>query len=1064
MAVEQSQLGTATVLFTDVVGSTEGRRRLGDAKAEKLREMVESTQIEVIKRHQGRVVKGTGDGVMAVFTSAGAALASAAEIVVCNRAATRREGGPIQLRVGLSAGDVSQVGGDVFGTPVVEAARLCAAAADDEILVSDVVRTLAGSWEGFPLIDRGDIELKGLGSVRCWALDWSETPIPAPAGVGILVDEEFPFVGRVRELKVLHDIWMEVTAGACVAVFLVGQAGVGKTRLLVETAREIRAAGGLVLSGRCEEGMTAPLLPFQGAVDMYLRNQDAATVKADAGPYLDEVGRHFPAFAAHAGVSVGTPDPDAETERWRLLAGLNRIVREAASRQATALLIDDVQWADPATRILLERMLHQADGGAVGLFVTCRDGAGEPGNEGATWLGSLERLPQVQVLEVGGLDADDLRLLVDRSQANVDAEALWEQTAGHPFFVSELVRYARDHSESSAAVPRSIQALLESRVGRLGDATVDLLTTGAVAGAEFDLGLIAEITGLGERDAVHAVEEAAAARFLIEVPNRFDRYQFTHRLMVDVITANTSRSRRTRIHRDLAAALEQRGGPSAEVAHHLLAATPLVGKADAIGATRSAAKEAVTKGSPDQAVSLLEGALAIADDPVVRAELALEIGNALNFAGRAAAGVPWFEGAAAGAIEQDQFDLLTEAALGCWAGNPWYANFDPRAPQLLQAALERCPADDRLSRARLQAGLAAFSIFTAPLGERDRVTAEAVALARDEPNPATLAATLVTRHIAINCPLALEEVDRIEQELAEMSAHTNTGLPQLLDVPVAAGYSTGVSCPQYWRADGEAYRAVVAALEPDDPRTPDWIATVGFQLEAAVAIVEGRLPLAKTAADRAAEIGGWGDSSLGTHMWQRLVIDWLEGDIAASRQRVAALHERFGGQPTRCTLAWTEAAGGNESAARELLHRVRLDRLPRLPELFLGSIALATCAMAVWHLGDPAWAEAAITAFEPVSDLMSGVPWTPLPAGQFFVGLMHTILGDAAAADATFTAAAAIHQRLQAPAFTALTQAAHGGALAESDPARSVDLLSRARATAETLGLGGVLDMASSRR
>ncbi len=489
-----------------------------------------------------------------------------------------------------------------------------------------------------------------------------------------------------------------------------------------------------------------------------------------------------------------------------------------------------------------------------------------------------------------------------------------------------------------------------------------------------------------------------------------------------------------------------------------------MGKAEAIGATRSAAKEAVTKGSPDQAVSLLESALPLVDDPVVRVELELEIGNALNFAGQAAAGVPWFEGAAAGAIEQDQFDLLAKAALGCWAGNPWYANFDSRAPQLLQAALDRCPADDQLTRARLQAGLAAFSIFSAPLRVRDRVTAEAVALARDGTDIATLAATLVSRHIAINCPLALDEVDRIEQELAEMSARSDTGLPQLLDVPVAAGYFTGASCPQYWRADGEAYRAAVEALKPDDPRTPDWIATVGFQLEAAVAIVEGHLPLAKTAADRAAEIGGWGDSSLGTYMWQRQVIDWLEGDIAASRQRVAALYERFGGQPTRCTLAWTEAAGGNESAARELLDRVRLDRLARLPELFLGTIALATCAMAVWHLGDPAWAEAVITAFEPVSDLMCGVPWTPLPAGRFFVGLMHTILGDAAAADATFTAAAAVHEQLRAPAFTALTEAAHGRALADSDPARSNDLLSRARATAETLGLGGVLDIASNGR
>ena len=1065
--MDPRKLGTVTVLFTDVVGSTEGRRHLGDSRAEQLREIVDSAQVEAIERHEGRVVKGTGDGIMAVFMSAGGALAAAAEIVARTRAATNRGATPIELRVGLSAGDVSQVGEDVFGTPVVEAARLCAAASGDEILLSDVVRTLAGSWSEFPLIERGDVELSGLGSVQHWSLDWTDASIPTPAGIGILVDEEFPFVGRVEELRMLQEMWTGVTRGKRGAALVVGEAGVGKTRLIVEMARSIRLGGGLVLSGRCEEGVTAPLLPFHGAIDMYVRSHDVDIVRANAGPFLGELTRHFPELAASVGEAPGTPDPDPEAERWRLLAGITRLLREAAVRQSVALIIDDLQWADVATRSFVEQILREADLGAIGIFITSRDTADDLSNEIAEWLARLERLPRVQSLQLHGLDAVDLRSLVEQSRVDVDAESIWEQTEGHPFFVSELVRYARESHGRPTGVPRSIEGLLESRVGRLPSATIDLLTAGAVAGSEFDLGLAREIAELAEDEAVLAAEEAVAARLLIEIPDRFDRYQFTHRLIADVITAHTSMSRRTRIHRDLAAALQRRGESSAEVARHLLAAAPLVGIDEAVDATRRAAREAITRGSPDQATSLLERALELAVDPIVRIDLELEVGSALNFAGRAAAAVPWFERAAAGAIEQDEFDQLAKAALGCWAGSPWIANLDRTAPKLLRAALERCPENDVISRARLQAGLAAFSIFSAPLQERDQVTAEAVAVARSSGDAAALAATLVSRHIAINCPLAVDEVDRIDRELAKMSTSANSAFPQLLDVPVAsvfdAGFAVGVSGPRYWRADGRAYRAAADSFDLDDPRTPDLIATLGYQLRAGVAILDGRLADAGTASDLAAEIGGWGDSSAGNHMWQRLVIDWLDGDIEASHQRVADLYERFGGQPMRCTLAWVEAATGNETGARELLERVRIDRLHRLPELFLGTIGLATCAMAVWHLGDRRWADAVVSAFQPVFELLCGVPWTPLPSGYFFVALMHTLLGDPRAADEAFSAATLVHERLGAPAFVALTKAAHGRALAEVDPQRAGDLLAEAQHSANTLGLAGVAGMTSAK-
>src|SRR5215216_3468303 len=119
---------TRTVLFTDVVGSTARRSRLGDTTADEFEREHDHLLRGVVTRHSGTVVQGTGDGVMAVFERR-----------------SRRGGEALEVRIGVAAGDVARERGDYFGTPVVEAARLEAAAEGGQILASELVRLLAGS-------------------------------------------------------------------------------------------------------------------------------------------------------------------------------------------------------------------------------------------------------------------------------------------------------------------------------------------------------------------------------------------------------------------------------------------------------------------------------------------------------------------------------------------------------------------------------------------------------------------------------------------------------------------------------------------------------------------------------------------------------------------------------------------------------------------------------------------------------------------------------------------------------------------------------------------------------
>jgi class 3 adenylate cyclase len=251
---------TATVLFTDLVGSTELRGRLGEEAADELRRTHDHLLAHAVEAHHGQVVKGLGDGIMATFAGAadavGAAVAIQQAVDRLNRSGKSPE--PIAVRVGLSAGDVGFDGDDVHGTPVIEASRLCGAASGGRILISDVVRLLAGLADD-QLIDQGPLDLKGLErAVQACEVCWEPAPaqtIPMPA---LLTDIGRIFVGRDAELDRLGQLWKEAAAGERRVVLLAGEPGVGKTRLVAELAMRIHDQGGVVLAGRCDEDLGVP--------------------------------------------------------------------------------------------------------------------------------------------------------------------------------------------------------------------------------------------------------------------------------------------------------------------------------------------------------------------------------------------------------------------------------------------------------------------------------------------------------------------------------------------------------------------------------------------------------------------------------------------------------------------------------------------------------------------------------------------------------------------------------------------------------------------------------------
>jgi class 3 adenylate cyclase len=222
----------ACVLFTDLVGSTELMTRLGDAAFDALRTEHFHRLRQAVADGGGREIKNTGDGVLATFLSAVEALAAAVAAQQATAEHARRAELDLQLRVGLALGEVAIDDGDVFGTPVVEAARLVAAARPGQILCTALVRAVAGSRAAVNFVDLGARELKGLPEpVPVCEVGWEPAPsapeVPLPA---LLSGSSRIFVGRDDDLARLGQLWKEVMAGERRTVMLGGEPGIGKDR------------------------------------------------------------------------------------------------------------------------------------------------------------------------------------------------------------------------------------------------------------------------------------------------------------------------------------------------------------------------------------------------------------------------------------------------------------------------------------------------------------------------------------------------------------------------------------------------------------------------------------------------------------------------------------------------------------------------------------------------------------------------------------------------------------------------------------------------------------------
>ena len=582
-----------TVLFADIKGSTELIASLDPEAARHLLDPALHLMMEAVHRYEGTVNQVLGDGIMALFgapvahedhaaRACYAALAMQAAMQRYAEEVRRTQGLAVQMRVGLNAGEVvvRAIGNDLHmdysavGQTTHLAARMEQLATPGSILLTATTLRLV---EGLVRVNAlGPIPVKGLAEpVEVFELvgvTAIRRRLQAAAARGLS-----RFVGRDHELESLQQALQQAGAGHGQMAAIVGEAGVGKSRLVYEFVHSHRTQGWLVLeSASVSYGKATPYFPVLDLLRRYCHledGDDARTIRAKVtGQVLTldaALQEAIPALLSLLDV-LPEDDPflqlDPPQRRQRTLNALKRVLLRESQVQPLVLVFEDLHWIDSETQALLDSLVESLPSARVLLLVNYRP-------EYQHGWGSKTYYTQLRLDPLPPASASALLqgLLGDDASLAPLTQLLIARTQGNPFFLEESVRtlvetqvlvgergaYRLAKALPGIQVPATVQAVLAARIDRLPTEEKQLLQTAAVIGTEVSLPLLQAIAELPEETLHRGLAHLQAAEFLYET-HLFPEciYTFKHALTHEVAYGSLLQERRRVLHARVVAGLE----------------------------------------------------------------------------------------------------------------------------------------------------------------------------------------------------------------------------------------------------------------------------------------------------------------------------------------------------------------------------------------------------------------------------------------------------------------------------------------------------------------------------
>jgi class 3 adenylate cyclase/tetratricopeptide (TPR) repeat protein len=565
-----------TVLFCDLVGSTEIAAGLDP---EEWRETVASYRTaasEAISRFGGHVAQYLGDGVMAYFgwpaahdnDAERAARAGLSILDAIARLNVQPSGAKLSGRVGLDSGTVVVGAGagkdaDVFGDVPNIAARVQAAADPDTVLITAATHRLISGL--FDVQKTGARKLKGVPS----AIDLFR--VVRPTGVrGRLGAARglTRFVGREDELRLLLSRWESACKGEGQLVSVIGEAGIGKSRLVAEFHERIRGTPHIWMESAGEQLFeNTPFHAVSAMLSQWMELQGGATSgeqasrleralastglePKEAAPLIGDL-LQLPVSERYEGPSF-TP----EQKRRRLLAVLTRWILGAAQLQPLVMVVEDLHWLDPSTRELQQSLVELGAGAPLMLLCTARP------EFRYSWPLRSHHI-QITLSQLNGRDVEEMIVQMTARHA-LTPETLHlviERASGVPLFIEELTRAVLETGEAkpgTRAIPETLHDSLMARLDRLGTAR-EIAQLAAVIGAEFSYELLQAVSTRTEDELRAALSKLSDADLVYArgTPPTAT-YRFKHALIKDAAYDALLRSRRRELHRLVARTIEEK--------------------------------------------------------------------------------------------------------------------------------------------------------------------------------------------------------------------------------------------------------------------------------------------------------------------------------------------------------------------------------------------------------------------------------------------------------------------------------------------------------------------------